>query len=53
MANLHPELNWTPSQSVTIPQDHFAVHDWPVGLSGVMPWLRPTVGIASATASVN
>ena len=46
VANLHPELNWTPSQSVTIPQDHFAVHDWPVGLSWVMPWLRPTVGIA-------
>ena len=46
VANLHPELRWTPTQTTTIPEDHFAVHDWPVGLNYVMPWFRPTVGIA-------
>jgi putative intracellular protease/amidase len=45
VANLHQELHWTPTQSATIPADHFAVHDWPVGLNFVMPWFRPTVGI--------
>jgi putative intracellular protease/amidase len=46
VANLHPELHWTPTTSTRIPKDHFAVHDWPVGLNFVVPWLRPTVGIA-------
>ncbi len=46
VANLHPELKWTPTETTTIPADHFAVHDWPVGLNVVMPWFRPTVGIA-------
>ena len=46
VANLHPELKWTPTKTTTIPADHFAVHDWPVGLNVVMPWFRPTVGIA-------
>lgn len=46
VADLHPELRWTPTQTTTIPKDHFAVHDWPVGLNYVMPWFRPTVGIA-------
>ena len=27
-------------------RDHFAVRDWPVGLNYVMPWFRPTVGVA-------
>ena len=35
-----------PYRTTTIPADHFAVHDWPVGLNVVMPWFRPTVGIA-------
>ena len=48
VADLHPELRWTPVRSTTIPDDHFAVHDWPVGLNNVMPWFRPTVGIALA-----
>ncbi len=48
VANTHPELHWTPNQSATIPADHFAVGDWPVGLNFVMPWFRPTVGIALA-----
>ena len=46
VANLHPELKWTPTETTTIPADHFAAHDWPVGLNVVMPWFRPTVGIA-------
>lgn len=46
VANLHPELGWTPTRTTVIPEDHFAVHDWPVGLDYVMPWLRPTVGVA-------
>ena len=46
VANLHPELNWTPTKSTTIPDDHFAARDWPVGLNYVMPWLRPRIGIA-------
>jgi putative intracellular protease/amidase len=46
VADLHPELRWTPSQTTAIPDDHFAVRDWPVGLNYVMPWFRPTVGIA-------
>ena len=48
VANTHPELHWTPTQSTTIPADHFAVGDWPVGLNFVMPWFRPSVGIALA-----
>jgi putative intracellular protease/amidase len=46
VANLHPELHWTPALGVDIAKDHFAAHDWPVGLNFVMPWFRPTVGIA-------
>jgi putative intracellular protease/amidase len=46
VADLHPELGWTPTRTTEIAEDHFAVHDWPVGLNYVMPWLRPTVGIA-------
>jgi putative intracellular protease/amidase len=45
VADLHPEFGWTPSESTRIRDDHFALHDWPVGLNYVMPWLRPTVGI--------
>jgi len=46
VADLHPEFGWTPTQTTTIAEDHFAVGDWPVGLNYVMPWFRPTVGIA-------
>ena len=46
VANLHPEFDWTPTQTTTIPEDHFDAHDWPVGLNYVVPWFRPTVGIA-------
>jgi putative intracellular protease/amidase len=46
VADLHPELGWTATETTQIPEDHFAAGDWPVGLSYVMPWLRPTVGIA-------
>jgi hypothetical protein len=46
VADLHPELGWTPTATTRIPEDHFTVHDWPVGLNYVMPWFRPTVGIA-------
>lgn len=48
VADLHPELGWTPTQTTTIPDDHFAAHDWPVGLNYVFPWFRPTIGIALA-----
>lgn len=46
VANQHPELGWTPRQTTSIPEDHFALQDWPVGLDYVMPWFRPTVGVA-------
>jgi putative intracellular protease/amidase len=46
VADLHPELGWTPTTPVRIPKDHFAVHDWPVGLNYVEPWFRPAIGIA-------
>ena len=46
VANLHPELSWSPHRTTVIPQDHFAARDWPVGLNFVEPWFRPTVGIA-------
>jgi putative intracellular protease/amidase len=46
VANLHPELRWSPHRTTVIAKDHFAVHDWPVGLNFVEPWFRPTVGIA-------
>lgn len=46
VAGLHPELGWTPTQTTSITDDHFAAGDWPVGLSYVMPWFRPTVGVA-------
>jgi putative intracellular protease/amidase len=46
VADLHPELRWTPTRTTEIADAHFAVHDWPAGLNYVMPWFRPTVGIA-------
>jgi putative intracellular protease/amidase len=46
VADLHPELSWTPGQSTMIAKDHFAIRDVPVGLNFVEPWFRPTVGIA-------
>jgi putative intracellular protease/amidase len=46
VADLHPELGWTPGQSTVITEDHFAIRDVPVGLNFVEPWFRPTVGIA-------
>ncbi len=46
VANLHPELRWTSTRATDIPEDHFAIHDWPVGLNYVLPWFRPTIGIA-------
>ncbi len=46
VADLHPELHWTPTQTTRIAKDHFAAHDWPVGLNYVLPWFRPTVGVA-------
>jgi putative intracellular protease/amidase len=46
VADLHPELGWTPDASTTIPADHFALRDWPVGLNNLEPWFRPTVGIS-------
>jgi putative intracellular protease/amidase len=46
VADLHPELAWSPDQSTVIPKDHFAARDWPVGLNFLEPWLRPTVGVA-------
>ena len=46
VADLHPELGWTPGQSTVIAKDHFAIRDVPVGLNFVEPWFRPTVGIA-------
>ena len=48
VADLHPELGWTPDQSTEIRRDHFAAGDWSVGLNFVEPWFRPTVGIALA-----
>jgi putative intracellular protease/amidase len=46
VADLHPELAWTPTQTTSITEDHFAAGDLPVGLNYVMPWFRPSVGIA-------
>jgi putative intracellular protease/amidase len=46
VADLHPELGWSPGETTVITKDHFAVGDWPVGLNFVEPWFRPTVGIA-------
>ena len=37
---------WSPTQSTDIPVQSFALSDLPVGLNAVVPWLRPTVGIA-------
>ena len=48
VADLHPEWRWTPTEATTIPEDGFTVQDWPVGLDWVMPWFRPTVGVALA-----
>jgi putative intracellular protease/amidase len=46
IANLHPELGWSPHQKIVIPKDHFTGGDWPVGLNFIEPWFRPTLGIA-------
>jgi putative intracellular protease/amidase len=46
VADLHPELGWSPHQTTVITKDHFTVGDLPVGLNFVEPWFRPTVGIA-------
>jgi len=46
LADQHPELGWSPHQTTVIAEDHFAAHDWPVGLNFVEPWFRPTVGVA-------
>ena len=46
VADQHPELGWTPTETTTIGKDHFAVRDWPVGLNYLEPWFRPTIGIA-------
>jgi putative intracellular protease/amidase len=46
VANLHPEWRWTPTEATNIAEDDFTVQDWPVGLDYVMPWFRPTVGVA-------
>ncbi len=46
VADLHPELGWTPADSTAIPAAHFALSDWPVGLNNLEPWFRPNVGIA-------
>jgi putative intracellular protease/amidase len=48
VADLHPELGWTPTETTHIPDDHFVLRDWPVGLDYVLPWFRPTIGIALA-----
>jgi putative intracellular protease/amidase len=48
VADLHPELGWSPEQTTVIPKDDFSVGDLPIGLNVVEPWLRPTVGIALA-----
>ena len=46
VADLHPELRWSPTETTNIAEDHFATSDLPVGLNYVMPWFRPTIGIA-------
>ena len=46
VANLHPELGWSPTETTDIPDDHFASGDWPVGLNYLQPWFRPTIGVA-------
>ena len=46
VAVLHPELGWSPTETTSIPDDHFAAGDWPVGLNYLQPWLRPTIGVA-------
>jgi putative intracellular protease/amidase len=45
VADLHPELGWSPDQTTVIAKDHFGAGDVPVGLNFVEPWFRPTVGI--------
>jgi len=45
VADLHPELGWSPNETTDIADDHFAVRDWPVGLSYLEPWFRPTIGV--------
>jgi putative intracellular protease/amidase len=49
VADLHPELDWSPQQTTAISKDRFTAGDWPVELNFVEPWFRPTVGIALAT----
>ena len=45
VADLHPELQWTPTVSPVVDDAHFALSDWPVALHWVEPWLRPTIGV--------
>jgi putative intracellular protease/amidase len=46
IADLHPELGWSPRNTPVIAEDHWAVRDVRVGLNFVEPWFRPSVGIA-------
>ena len=39
---------WAIGGSAGIPDQRFAWSDVPIGLNAIMPWLRPTVGIALA-----
>lgn len=45
VADLHPELAWTPATSNIVDDAHFTLSDWPVGLGWVVPWFRPTIGV--------
>jgi transcriptional regulator GlxA family with amidase domain len=38
--------NWSPTSSTKIPVQSFAPADLPVGLNLVVPWFRPTLGMA-------
>jgi putative intracellular protease/amidase len=37
--------DWSLTAPTSIPVQHFAVADLPVGLNAVLPWLRPVVGV--------
>jgi transcriptional regulator GlxA family with amidase domain len=39
---------WQPGGSPRIPGQRFTVRDLPLALNAVLPWLRPTVGVALA-----
>jgi hypothetical protein len=38
--------NWSLDGSTDIPAQKFTLSDWPVGLNALIPWGRPTLGIA-------